>query len=213
MVKSLAIKVRGQSYSDCTVIKSTTDILFETERLYLRRLWPDDARLLFELDSDPEVMRFISKGQPTPLARMQNEYLPRILSYYRSWPPQGFWIAHLRATHEFIGWFHLRPDKMQPDEMELGYRLKRGVWGRGLATEGSRALVEKAFGPWGYEKVCARTLVVNLASRRVMEKAGLSFEHEFVWGLDVLPGWSAEERRGVKYSARNSGAQNSSSAR
>jgi len=177
------------------------DILFETERLYLRRLWPADVGLLFELDSDPEVMRFISKGQPTPLARMEKEYLPRILSHYRDWPPQGFWVAHLRASDEFIGWFHLRPDKMQPEEMELGYRLKRSVWGRGLATEGSRALVEKSFGPWGYEKVCARTLVVNLASRRVMEKAGLRFENEFLWGLDVLPGWTDEERRGVKYSA------------
>ena len=186
------------------------DILFETERLYLRRLWPEDVGLLFDLDCDPEVMRFISKGQPTPMARMQNEYLPRILSYYRSWPPLGFWVAHLRASDEFIGWFHLRPDRMQPHEMELGYRLKRSVWGRGLATEGSRALIEKAFGPWGYRRVCARTLVVNLASRRVMEKAGLSFEHEFLWGLDVLPGCSEEERRGVKYSACVGGLTESS---
>jgi len=184
-----------------TILNKSKHILLETGRLYLRRLWPEDVELLFDLDSDSEVMRFISKGQPTPLARMENEYLPRILGYYQNWPPQGFWIAHQRASDEFIGWFHLRPDKMQPDEMELGYRLKRSIWGRGLATEGSRALVEKAFGPWGYRKVCARTLVVNLASRRVMEKAGLRFEHEFLWGLDVLPGWSEDERRGVKYSA------------
>ncbi len=183
-------------------MNQSKDILFETERLYLRRLWPEDVGLLFELDSDPEVMRFISKGQPTPLARMENDYLPRILAYYQEWPPQGFWIAHLRVSDEFIGWFHLRPDRMQPEEMELGYRLKRRVWGRGLATEGSRALVEGAFAQWGYQKVCARTLAVNLASRRVMEKTGLRFEHEFVWGPEVLPGWSEAERRGVKYSAR-----------
>ena len=144
-------------------------------------------------------MRFISKGQPTPLARIEKEYLPRMLGYYRHSPPQGFWAAHLRDTEEFIGWFHLRPDKIEPQAMELGYRLKRKFWGRGLATEGSRALLGNAFGEWRYEMVCARTLAVNLASRRVMEKIGLRFEREFFWGPDVLPGWSEEERRGVKY--------------
>jgi len=184
-------------------MKSGNDILFETERLYLRRLRPEDAQLLFQLDSDPEVMRFISKGQPTPLARIENEYLPRMLGYYRQSPPQGFWMAQLRASDEFVGWFHLRPDKIEPEEMELGYRLSRNVWGHGLATEGSRALLQRAFGEWGYGKVCARTLAVNLASRRVMEKVGLRFEQEFFYGVDVLPGWPENERRAVKYSLAN----------
>src|SRR5206468_5976407 len=183
-----ALHIFRSIVSHHTMLNEPKEILLKTDRLYLRRLWPEDVGLLCDLDSDPEVMRFISKGQPTPLARMQNEYLPRILSHYRNWPPQGFWIAHLRATHEFIGWFHLRPDKIDPDEMELGYRLKRNVWGRGLATEGTRVLVENALGPWGYRKVSARTLAINAASRRVMEKGGLTFEREFLWGLDVLPG-------------------------
>lgn len=176
------------------------DVLLATRRLYLRRFHAADARLLFELDNDPEVMRFISKGQPTPLARIENEITPRILNYYREWPPQGFWVAHLLAADEFIGWFHLRTDKLEPSEMELGYRLKRSAWGRGLATEGSRALLERAFEVWNYHKVCARTLAINLASRRVMEKSGLLFEGEFFWGADVLPEWAEEERRAVKYS-------------
>jgi len=184
-------------------LKTAIEILFETERLYLRRLRPEDAQLLFQLDSDPEVMRFISKGQPTPLARIENEYLPRMLGYYRQSPPQGFWMAQLRASDEFVGWFHLRPDKIELEEMELGYRLARNVWGHGLATEGSRALLQRAFGEWGYGKVCARTLAVNLASRRVMEKVGLRFEQEFFYGVDVLPGWPENERRAVKYSLAN----------
>ena len=178
------------------------EILFRTERLYLRRLVSNDAPLLCELDSDPEVMRFISRGQPTPRARIEKDYLPRMLGYYRQSPPQGFWAAHLIDTQEFIGWFHLRPDKIDTAEMELGYRLKRAVWDKGLATEGSRALVERAFGEWDYDKVCARTLAVNLASRRVMEKIGLKFEREFFWGADVLPEWAEEERRAVKYSLK-----------
>ncbi len=176
------------------------ETLLDTERLYLRRFVSEDATLLFDLDSDPEVMRFITKGEPTPLAQIENEILPRILSYYLRHPPQGCWAAHLRATGEFIGWFHLRADKMEPEEMELGYRLKRSTWGRGLATEGSRALIAKGFHDWLHRKICARTLVGNTASRRVMEKAGLRFEREFVYGSDVIPGWTEEERRAVKYS-------------
>jgi RimJ/RimL family protein N-acetyltransferase len=174
-------------------------ILFHTSRLYFRPVVPEDARLLYELDSDPEVMRFISKGISTPLEKIQNDVMPRVLGYYRAWPPQGFWIAHLRENDDWIGWFHLRPDKYAPEEMEIGYRLKRTTWGRGFATEGSRALVERSFREWGYDKVSARTLIGNLASRRVMEKAGLQFEEEFVWPEDALPGWTENERRGVKY--------------
>jgi RimJ/RimL family protein N-acetyltransferase len=146
-------------------------------------------------------MRFISKGQPTPMAHIQNNIVPRLLDDYHQSPPRGFWVAHLCQTDEFIGWFHLRPDRISPGEMELGYRLKRHVWGRGLATEGARELVRKAFTEWLYPKVCARTLSGHLASRRVMEKAGLTFEAEFYYGEDVLQGWTEAERRAVKYSA------------
>jgi RimJ/RimL family protein N-acetyltransferase len=168
--------------------------------LHLRQLDLEDGRLLFDLDSDPEVMRFISKGQPTSLALIETVLLPRMLASYRPWPPRGFWPAHLRTNDQFIGWFHLRPDRLDPGEMELGFRLKREAWGRGLATEGARALVELALGRWGYDKVCARTLATNRASQRVMQKAGLSFESEFMYGADVCPEWTEAERRAVKYS-------------
>jgi RimJ/RimL family protein N-acetyltransferase len=180
-------------------IQSIDGIILATERICLRRFRPQDAPLLYDLDSDPEVMRFISKGAPTPLTQIETVILPRILSYYQKSPPEGCWAAFLASTCDFIGWFHLRADKVQPEEMELGYRLKRSAWGCGLATEGSRALLQAAFQEWHHDKVCARTLVSNRASQRVMQKIGLTFEGEFLYGLDILPGWSAEERRAVKY--------------
>jgi RimJ/RimL family protein N-acetyltransferase len=173
--------------------------ILKTRRLYLREFQLEDVHLLHELDSDPEVMRFITKGVPTPLEQIQKVILPRILSYYTRIPSQGCWAAHLVATEEFIGWFHLRIDKLEPEEMELGYRLKRNYWGQGLATEGSIALLNKAFGDWGHTSVCARTLIGNLASRRVMEKCRLIFQGEFFYGQDTCPGWSEDERRAVKY--------------
>lgn len=168
--------------------------------MFFRELRADDLTQLFELDQDPEVMRFISKGIPTARATYESDYLPRMLSYQNQSPPRGFWAAHLRESGEFVGWFHLRPDRITPDEMELGYRLRRATWGRGLATEGSRVLVERGLGEWGYEKISARTLAVNLASQRVMQKAGLVLESDFVYSAELLPEWTEIERRAVKYS-------------
>jgi RimJ/RimL family protein N-acetyltransferase len=150
-------------------------------------------------------MRFISKGQPTKLEQIEQEILPRVIGYYSHSPPRGVWAAHLVASDEFIGWFHLRPDKFAPEEMELGYRLKRSAWGAGLATEGSRALVAKGINEYGYEKISGRALAGNLASRRVLEKTGLKFECEFFWPEEMLPEWTEEERRGVKYGLNRKG--------
>jgi len=175
-------------------------IFLETERMILRRATPRDAHLLYELDSDPEVMRFISRGVPTPLERIERELLPRWLRYYEEHAHLGVWPAHEKAGGGFLGWFHLRPDAYVPEEKEVGYRLRREAWGQGYATEGTRALVLNAFTQWGIAKVSARTLGRNLASRRVMEKAGLSFEHAFLYEERLLPGWPEEERRAVKYS-------------
>jgi RimJ/RimL family protein N-acetyltransferase len=92
----------------------------------------------------------------------------------------GFWAAIDRSSGEFIGWFHLRPDEDgPPDEPELGYRLVRSVWGRGYATEGSIALVDKAFRELGARRVFAYTMAAHTASWRVMEKAGLRHVRTF----------------------------------
>lgn len=56
---------------------------------------------------------------------------------------------------------------------ELGYRLRRAAWGKGYATEGSRALIDKGFTEFGVRRVVAETLADNWASRRVLEKSGL----------------------------------------
>lgn len=156
------------------------DIFLETERLRLRRFTPDDVELLLELDSDPEVMRYINGGRATPREDVENEILPRILSYYERFDAYGHWAAEEKSSGEFVGWFGLHPnDGSPPGELELGYRLRRAAWGKGYATEGSRALVDKAFREFGAQRVRAETMTVNTASRRVMEKAGLKYVRTF----------------------------------
>ena len=149
-------------------------VFAETPRLYLREFTADDADLLFELDSDPAVMHFITGGVLTSRQAIETGVLPTLLDYHRRSPGFGFWAVVERASDEFIGWIHFRPRPDDPPgHIELGYRLRQRSWGQGYAAEASQAVIERGFGDFGVERVVAETMVVNTASRRVMEKCGL----------------------------------------
>lgn len=157
-----------------------TKVFLETERLLLRQFTPDDVDNLVALDGDPEVMRYINGGRPTPREEIAHDYLPAFFRYYERFLGYGFWAAIEKRTGEFLGWFHFRPAPGGPlDEPELGYRLRRSAWGQGYATEGSKALIGKGFSELGARRIWATTMAVNLGSRRVMEKAGLRFVRTF----------------------------------
>jgi len=144
------------------------DPVLETERLVLRRFAESDADDLVALDGDPEVMRYLTGGVPTPRAEVL-AFLRRHLDH----PELGVLAAEDRVG-TFLGWLSLlvRPDE-RPGHAELGYRLTRACWGRGYATEGAKALVRRGFTERGLDRVYAETMVVNTGSRRVMEKTGL----------------------------------------
>lgn len=165
------------------------EAVLATERMRLRRFTPGDVDNLYELDSDPEVMRFLTNGRPTPYGVVRDELLPRILAEYERSDRHGRWAAVERSTGRFLGWFSLDLPDGDPDQADLGYRLRREFWGRGLATEGARALVRSAFAERGLRRVFATTMAVNLASRRVMEKAGLRYVRTFHLEFDdPIPG-------------------------
>jgi RimJ/RimL family protein N-acetyltransferase len=152
----------------------------ETERLVLRRFTEADADNLFELDSDPEVMRYLTGGTPTPRDVIERDILPRILRSYEPYAGFGYWAAEEKATGAFLGWFSFHPpDGSGPDNVELGYRLRRAAWGKGYATEGSRALIRRGFAEQDVRRVFATTYQDNLASRRVMEKLGMTLVRSF----------------------------------
>lgn len=165
----------------------TETYVLKTERLRLREFTAADVDLFVDLDGDPEVMRFLSHA-PTSRDEIASTLLPRLLGQYRT-GPLGTWAAEDRGSGEFLGWFELTTTPERPNEAELGYRLRRAVWGRGLATEGARALVDKGFGELGLDRIWAETMFVNSGSRRVMEKAGLRYLSTFqVHFDDPLPG-------------------------
>jgi RimJ/RimL family protein N-acetyltransferase len=152
------------------------------------------------MDSDREVMRYIlPRFEAPPVAgtgaRAGFARCPE--RYYAVGSRYGVFAAIEKATGDFIGWFLLRPAMdhrlasaagFGVDELELGYRFRRAFWGRGLATEGARALVQYARADAAVSAVVAVALQKNVASTRVMEKAGLMFRAECVLPGYDLPG-------------------------
>ena len=172
----------------------------ETERLVLRRFTADDAELLIELDSDPAVMRYLTGGEPTAAEVVRERDLPSVLAGYEKWGGNfGLFAAHEKNTGAFIGWFCLRPEPGGPtDEVELAYRLRQEVWGKGYATEGSRALVDKGFSELGVSTVWGATMSVNLSSQKVMEKVGMTLAETIPTPEDMLM-VEGSELGGVQY--------------
>ena len=157
-------------------VPETSRAFLATDRLGCARSRTPTPAHLLALDNDPEVMRYINGGRPTTAESIRERTLPRLLHDHPCTGTRGFWAAEEKATGTFLGWFELRPvDDQDRTVVELGYRLHRAAWGRGYATEGARALVRKGFTDLGAERVTANTMAVNAGSRRVMEKAGLTF--------------------------------------
>ena len=156
---------------------------FKTARLKLSLVRKEDRANLIALERDPEVMRFLNGGRPTPEDGEADG-----AGYLR---PRGgekhVWAAREIRSAAFVGWFSLRP--AGEGVAELGYRLRCEAWGQGLASEGAGALVARAFGEMGLERIVATAMTVHAASRRVLDKAGLAYVRTIHadW-RDSLPG-------------------------
>lgn len=165
--------------------------------MVLRRFTVDDVDALVALDSDPLVRRYVEDGEPVTPAAAIDAITQWIEQYERS-DVFGFWAAVERETGQFLGWFHLRPrEPNRPDEPELGYRLVSSSWGKGYATEGARALIDRGFESPEVSCIVAETMAVHTASRRVMEKVGMRHVRDFHADWPVhIPG---DEHGDVEY--------------
>lgn len=139
-----------------------------THRLRLRPWREGDAPALAAMNADPEVMRYVGSGpKPYHVALAQAR---ETIAENRD-DGLGLWAIEARASGSFHGWVGLFPLD-GGDEIELGYRLPRASWGRGIATEAGRRLVAYGFADLGLERIAAITDTRNFASRRVLEKLG-----------------------------------------
>ena len=157
--------------------------ILTTERVVLRQLTAADAAHLFALDHDPGVLQFTSEVPRTSVAAYRDLIATEIVPFYRRSDQFGHWGAEERNGGPFLGWFCLHPAAdsgvgpevfdFAADDCEIGYRLRRHAWGRGLATEVARSLIDRAFVAWVGCRVVATTRSDNIASIRVLEKAGM----------------------------------------
>jgi RimJ/RimL family protein N-acetyltransferase len=132
----------------------------------------DDVDNLFNLNSDPEVMRYLGRSASREVLR--DEIIPFHLGVYQRFDRLGTWAAESVSTGEFLGWFHFRAEDGDITNIDLGYRLRREAWNKGYGTEGSAALINMGFTGLGVQRVFAHVMVANAASRRVLEKCGLT---------------------------------------
>ncbi|NOZ43349.1 MAG: GNAT family N-acetyltransferase, partial [Alphaproteobacteria bacterium] len=88
---------------------------------------------------------------------------------------RGLWQATTKDSDDFIGWFMLKSLAEQPDEIEIGWRLKKKFWGQGYATEGATMLYDFARKQPGVKKIFATALPENIASHKIMTKIGMKY--------------------------------------
>lgn len=159
-------------------MKKNVDIL-ETERLLLKPLQSDDDHFLFELHSDPEVMKFIRK--PDQDIFQTKKRIHEILDYTKENPGLGLWNAFLKETGDFLGWVVLvHIEHSQKNPVEVGYRLHQKFWGKGYASEMAQKILEHA-ADLGLKKVCGITIDENIGSQKVLEKVGLTYKEDRIY--------------------------------
>ncbi|MCB0643841.1 MAG: GNAT family N-acetyltransferase [Phaeodactylibacter sp.] len=155
-------------------------IYIETDRLILRPIEAADRQGIFELDSDPEVHRYLGKKPIKSLPESE-----AVINYIQQQYEEdgiGRWAVIDRRTNEFIGWSGLKYERKVRPEMpyyDLGYRLKRKFWGKGIATETALEALNYGFRTMGLEEIYAGAHVENIGSNKVLQKVGLTFMETF----------------------------------
>ncbi|WP_100641899.1 GNAT family N-acetyltransferase [Alteromonas facilis] len=154
-----------------------------SERLRFRLLDPNnpaDEEHLFQLDQDPEVMRFISGGKTTQRETLRDVMLPRLATYTRPEKGWGMWGVFDKENAAFCGWILVRPmhffsDKPEPDNLEVGWRFARKYWGQGIATEAARNIIQALNELTGINQFSALAVKDNVGSIRIMQKLGMQY--------------------------------------
>jgi [ribosomal protein S5]-alanine N-acetyltransferase len=158
--------------------------ILETPRLILREFRSSDVNALALTLSDAETMRFY----PAPYDRAGvEEWIARNLRRYAE-HGHGLWATILKSSGELVGDCGLTVQDVEgAHEIEIGYHVRRDLWGRGLATEAARACRDLGFARLPVERLISLIRPENLQSRRVAEKNGMTVWKELIWrGLPHL---------------------------
>jgi ribosomal-protein-alanine N-acetyltransferase len=156
-------------------------IFVETDRLILRELLPSDAEGMFQLDSDPEVHRYLGNN---PIRHI--DQAKQIIDHVRRQYVDvgiGRWAMEEKETGNFLGWAGLKLNRESMnnhvDYYDVGYRLIKKHWGKGFATEAAKASLDYGLSRLNLNDIYGIADANNLASRKVLEKIGLQFVEAF----------------------------------
>jgi len=153
----------------------------ETKRLLLRELLPSDDRGMFELDSNPEVHRFLG-NKPVKNIEESRVYIENVRQQYLD-NGIGRWAVILKETNEFIGWSGLKLIKDSVNDHqnfhEIGYRFIQKHWGKGYATEAALAFIDYGFNDLKIDVIYAYADKGHPGSRNVLEKLGMQYVNSF----------------------------------
>lgn len=154
----------------------------DSARLSFRLLSEEDAKVLWELDQDPEVMHFINGGKPNSMEDVEKILIPRMLAYRDETKGWGIWQVCDKTTQAYLGWVLVRPmnffnDTLDLDlnDLELGWRFFKKTWGNGYATEAAVAIKNAIAEQTNVQYVSALAVEDNVASIGVMKKMGMQF--------------------------------------
>lgn len=147
-------------------------IVFETPRLLLRQFTEEDFRLILQLNSDPEIVKYVHEPVLTTEGQAKKILIDIILPQYKN--NLGRWAIHLKSNNEFIGWCGLKY-RPELDEIDLGYRLKKEAWGKGYATEAAKHTLDHGLNKLNLQLITGRAHIENFASIKVLEKIGMRF--------------------------------------
>ncbi|WP_297693033.1 GNAT family N-acetyltransferase [uncultured Eudoraea sp.] len=144
--------------------------LIETPRLILREFTVDDAYKIWELNSDPEVIKYT--GDP-PFENVENAR--DFLNNYKDYENNGFgrWAVIKKDSNTFLGWCGLKLNEQ--NLIDLGFRFFRREWNKGYATEAAKACLEYGFMELNIKEIIGRVAMKNTGSIKVLEKLSMEY--------------------------------------
>lgn len=154
-------------------------IIPNSERLTFRLMDENDADLLWQLDQDPDVMRYITDGKTSSMDDIVSRFIPRLNSYRNVEQGWGLWQVSTIENHEYLGWILIRPmsffdDAPELNNLEIGWRFFQHSWGKGYATEAATALKHTFSTQKSVSYLSALALADNTASIGIMRKLGMT---------------------------------------
>lgn len=154
-----------------------------TPRLILRGFKPVDIDLLDKIVSDPDVIRYFPLSSPWP-REITKKWVEKHWSHWEQ-HNFGWWALIFRETSKLIGWCGLGMLE-ETSEVEVLYLLDKSHWGMGLATEAAHFSIDYAFQELNLESVIGLTHPNNIASQKVLQKVGLTFDKKTQYfGMDL----------------------------